>query len=75
KRTRVRDIAEIEENIPDEPTDLITFKPGDHVYHKVFGSGTVIFYNPVRNDAEVLVQFKGPGLKKLKQSLAHLTPE
>ncbi len=75
KRTRVRDIAEVEENVPDEPTDLITFKPGDHVYHKVFGSGTVISYNPVRNDAEVLVQFKGPGLKKLKQSLAHLTPE
>ncbi len=73
KRTKVEDTFAVNE--PDAVEDMPVFKPGDRVSHSVFGIGTVITYNKVRNDAEVVVNFKDRGLKKLMQSLAHLKME
>ncbi|MBI4333739.1 MAG: UvrD-helicase domain-containing protein [Chloroflexi bacterium] len=53
-------------------TLLISVKAGDSVIHKVFGEGVVISCQPVTNDFEALVNFKGAGLKKLLLSLAPL---
>ncbi len=50
----------------------ITVKQGDVVIHRVFGEGVVMSCQPVTNDYEATVQFKGAGLKKLLLSLAPL---
>ncbi len=48
------------------------FKAGDRVRHGQFGEGVVIDYQPVHNDAEVLVDFEWTGVKKLLFSFAKL---
>ncbi len=45
---------------------------GDHVRHATFGDGIVASYQPVKDDAEVVVVFNGVGLKKLLVSFAKL---
>ena len=47
-------------------------KAGDHVYHAQFGDGVVVSCHPVKNDSEVVVAFKGGGVKKLLLSFAQL---
>ncbi len=47
-------------------------KAGDHVRHAQFGEGIVVSCTPVKDDAEVVVAFKGAGIKKLLLSLARL---
>jgi len=51
---------------------LVELKAGDNVCHPQFGRGTVITANPVRGDVEVIVTFRGIGVKKLLLSLAKL---
>ncbi len=45
---------------------------GDHVRHSQFGDGVVVSSQPVTDDAEIVVAFKGAGIKKLLLSLAKL---
>ena len=47
-------------------------KAGDHVHHAQFGEGVVVSCQPVKNDSEVVVAFRGGGVKKLLLSFAHL---
>ncbi len=47
-------------------------KAGDHVHHAQFGEGMVVSTKPVRDDEEVVVVFRGAGIKKLLLSLALL---
>jgi len=47
-------------------------KAGDHIRHSVFGDGVVISCQPVRADHEVIVVFKGAGVKKMLLSFARL---
>ena len=46
-------------------------KAGDHVRHAQFGEGVVVSYQPVQDDAEVVVAFNS-GVKKLLLSFANL---
>ena len=55
-----------------ENQDLAELRAGDSVCHAHFGNGTIITANPVRGDVEVIVSFKGVGVKKLLLSLAKL---
>jgi len=48
------------------------FKAGDHVRHDQFGDGVVVSCQPGKDDSEVVVVFKGVGVKKLSLSFAHL---
>jgi len=45
---------------------------GDHVCHAQFGNGVVVSCQPVKDDSEVVVAFKGQGIKKLLLSFAKL---
>jgi len=50
----------------------LTLKIGDYVRHSMFGDGVVVGCLPIRNDHEIIVDFKGEGVKKLLFSLAPL---
>jgi DNA helicase-2/ATP-dependent DNA helicase PcrA len=52
--------------------DLPKLKAGDSVCHSQFGTGTVVSCHPVKNDSEVVVAFRGAGIKKLLLSFARL---
>ena len=52
--------------------DLPELKTGDRVRHNQFGEGIVVDYQPVRDDAEVVVEFQWSGVKKLLFSFARL---
>ncbi len=45
---------------------------GDRVHHTQFGEGVVVSCQPVKDDSEVVVAFRGGGVKKLLLSFAHL---
>lgn len=45
---------------------------GDHVRHTQFGDGVVVSCQPVKDDKEIVVAFRGAGVKKLLLSLAKL---
>jgi len=47
-------------------------KAGDHVRHAQFGVGVVVSCQPVLDDKEIVVVFRGTGIKKLLLSLARL---
>ncbi|MEE9583222.1 MAG: hypothetical protein V3W01_00990, partial [Dehalococcoidales bacterium] len=47
-------------------------KAGDRVRHSPFGRGVVVSCQPVRDDSEVVVAFRGMGVKKLLLSFARL---
>jgi len=47
-------------------------KAGDRVRHEQFGDGVVIGYQALKDDAEVVVDFKWTGTKKLLLSFARL---
>ncbi|GAI95232.1 unnamed protein product, partial [marine sediment metagenome] len=47
-------------------------KAGDHVHHAQFGDGIVVSCQSVKDDTEVVVAFKGAGVKKLLLSFAQL---
>ena len=49
----------------------LELKAGDHVRHAEFGNGVVVSYQPVKDDAEVVVAFNG-SVKKLLLSFANL---
>jgi len=51
---------------------ILELKPGDHVHHDAFGEGVVVSYQPVKDDAEVVVVFDSAGIKKLLLSFAKL---
>ena len=58
-----------------EPTSATTIpelSPGDRVRHAQFGEGLVISSRPVTDDSEVVVAFRGVGIKKLLLSFANL---
>jgi DNA helicase-2/ATP-dependent DNA helicase PcrA len=55
-----------------EDQSLPELRAGDSVRHAQFGEGVIISAHPVRNDVEVLVAFKGVGVKKLLLSFARL---
>jgi len=50
----------------------LELKPGDHVYHAQFGNGVVVNCHKVKDDKEVVVAFRGLGVKKLLLSYAKL---
>ena len=52
--------------------DLPELKTGDQVYHRQFGQGVVVNCKPLKNDSEVVVAFRGVGVKKLLLSFAQL---
>jgi len=47
-------------------------KAGDRVRHAQFGDGVVVSCQPVKDDNEVVVAFRGAGVKKLLLSFARL---
>jgi len=47
-------------------------KAGDHVRHSQFGDGVVVSCQSVSDDTEVVIAFKGQGVKKLLLSFAPL---
>ena len=47
-------------------------KAGNRVHHVQFGNGIVVSCKPVKDDTEVVVVFKGAGIKKLLLSFAKL---
>ena len=47
-------------------------RAGDHVRHTQFGDGVVVSCQPVKDDKEVVVAFRGAGIKKLLLSFANL---
>jgi DNA helicase-2/ATP-dependent DNA helicase PcrA len=47
-------------------------KAGDHVRHAQFGDGVVVSCQSVTDDTEVVVAFRGLGIKKLLLSFARL---
>ncbi len=49
----------------------LELKAGDHVRHAEFGNGIVVSYQPVKDDAEVVVAFNG-SVRKLLLSFANL---
>jgi len=52
--------------------DLPGLKIGDRVRHRQFGLGRVTGFRPVRNDAEVVIDFEEAGQKRLLLSFACL---
>jgi DNA helicase-2/ATP-dependent DNA helicase PcrA len=59
-------------NKPVNSVVTVKVKPGDHVHHAQFGEGVVISSQPVKDDSEVVVAFRGAGIKKLLLSFACL---
>ena len=55
-----------------ESQEVPELKAGDAVRHAQFGEGIIISARPVRGDMEVIVAFKGVGVKKLLLSFARL---
>lgn len=53
----------------------VSFKPGDNVFHKTFGSGKVVSALPVGNDVLLEISFETAGTKKLMAKFANLTLE
>jgi len=47
-------------------------KAGDHIRHAQFGDGVVVSCQPVKDDEEVVVVFRGAGIKRLLLSFAKL---
>jgi DNA helicase-2/ATP-dependent DNA helicase PcrA len=63
----------ITETAPASPSEkLLDIKPGDKVRHQQFGDGLVISCEPKKGDAELLIAFRGIGMKRLLLSLAKL---
>lgn len=52
--------------------EIPALKAGDRVHHTQFGDGVVMGCQPLKDDAEVVVDFKWTGTKKLLLSFAHL---
>jgi len=55
-----------------KPFSTLRLEIGDHVHHKVFGDGVVIYCSPNKDDQEVTVAFEAAGVKRLLLSLAPL---
>jgi len=53
-------------------TTVPQLKPGDHVRHTQFGDGVVVSCQPTNDDSEVVVAFRGAGVRKLLLSYARL---
>ncbi len=47
-------------------------RAGDHVRHTQFGDGVVVSCQPVKDDEEIVVAFRGAGVRKLLLSFARL---
>ena len=63
----------ITETAPASPSEkLLDIKLGDKVRHQQFGDGLVISCEPKKGDAELLIAFRGIGMKRLLLSLAKL---
>ena len=56
---------------PSSQASATELKDGDHVRHTQFGEGIVVSYQPLKDDAEVIIAFNG-GIKKLLLSFACL---
>ncbi len=50
----------------------LELKDGDHVHHAQFGDGVVVSCKPTKDDTEVVVVFRGVGIKKLLLSFARM---
>jgi len=57
---------------PEPGSTTPELKAGDHVHHPQFGDGVVVSTKPVKDDEEVMVVFRGAGIKKLLLSFARL---
>jgi DNA helicase-2/ATP-dependent DNA helicase PcrA len=57
---------------PQDSAGLVEVKAGSHVRHAAFGDGVVVSSQPVAGDYEVVVAFRGAGVKKLLLSFARL---
>ena len=51
-----------------------TFKIGGKVYHKLFGTGTIINIQGVGDEAKFTIKFSGNQIKKLIKKYANLSP-
>jgi DNA helicase II / ATP-dependent DNA helicase PcrA len=64
--------TETDDLLPERPRARQQFQTGQQVHHPKFGDGIVIESKVTGSDEEVVVAFKGEGLKKLVASLARL---
>jgi DNA helicase II / ATP-dependent DNA helicase PcrA len=53
-------------------SEIAEFSPGDHVKHEQFGTGVVVSFHKVKNDAEAIVAFEGVGVKRFLLSFAKI---
>jgi DNA helicase-2/ATP-dependent DNA helicase PcrA len=60
---------------PSAATPSGSFKTGDKVSHKTFGSGMILSVTPMGNDTLLEIAFDKVGTKKLFQNFAKLTKE
>lgn len=56
--------------VPEKPA--VTFKAGDHVFHRAFGNGVVLTAEPMGNDIMLEIDFEKAGKKKLMANFARL---
>ena len=58
---------------PHAPAPAGTYKPGDTVQHKAFGTGLILNATPMANDTLLEIAFDKVGTKKLMANFARLT--
>lgn len=58
---------------PAKPAPAGTFKAGDTVRHKTFGTGVILTATPMANDTLLEIAFDKVGTKKLFANFARLT--
>lgn len=58
---------------PHKPAPAGTYKVGDSVQHKTFGSGLILAATPMANDTLLEIAFDKAGTKKLMANFARLT--
>lgn len=64
--------AQVYKPNPVKPAPAGTFKPGDTVKHKTFGTGMVLSATPMANDTLLEIAFEKVGTKKLFANFARL---
>ena len=59
--------------VPHTPAPAGTYKAGDTVQHKTFGTGLILAVTPMANDSLLEIAFDKAGTKKLMANFARLT--
>ena len=65
--------AQVYRPTPSKPAPAGTFRPGDKVTHKTFGTGLILNATPMANDTLLEIAFDRVGTKKLFANFARLT--